>query len=479
VSAPLETCRVAISPELLKRLSDAVLERLPRKSFGYLLSPADSPEANDFVMFEDNVRNSPDWQVQFHAYGQYFVEHDDAGFVATPEESWRVQQEIMSKQAVEVGMFHSHLRHPANLSGIDYDMHTERFENLWHLIVSMRNPQHPQLRVFAVARNDVREMMCRPKQPDLAEQIGFPLDWQSALRSGGHRGARLDGPAKDAAIAQARDCLSLAPDGAPRCQDNEAIVRCLGALLNTGDADVLDQFVTRGFLRGSTARYDEFQEEQMCALAGGFFQMGGSSGERRHFIGEVPCHAVSLASFTVARTAVTRRHYSRFDRALPLDAGTANQPVTGVSWFDALVYALWMDCRLPSEAEFEFACGGGTPDQWSCGTEAALPHTGWFSENSKGILRDVGLLEPNARGLYDLHGNVWEWCFDGYDEHYYAKAPTADPVCLASPHGRRSCRGGSLHSLAEMCRTRYRFSEPASFKACDLGFRLFRDTAAA
>jgi formylglycine-generating enzyme required for sulfatase activity/proteasome lid subunit RPN8/RPN11 len=469
---PLEPGRVAISAELLKRLSDTVLERLPRKSFGYLLSPADSPEANDFVMFEDNARNSVDWQDHFHAYGRYFVEHDDAGFVATPEESWRVQQEIWSKRAVEVGMFHSHLRHPANFSGVDYDMHTQRFENLWHLIVSMRNPEHPQLRVFAVTRNDVREMICRPLIPDAAEQTAFPFDWQRGLGSGGRASVLASGHFKDSAILEARDWLSLAPDGTPRCKDNEAITRCVGALLNIGDADAIDQFVTRGFLRGSTARYAEFIAPKMRELGGGTFQMGSDLADRRHFVGEVPRHAVNLAPFAIAQTAVTHRLYSLFDRSLPMDGDSAKRPVTDVSWFDATVFALWMGCRLPSEAEWEFACHGGTQSEWACGDERTLPRFGWFSENSSGRLRDVGLLEPNAYGLYDLHGNVWEWCFDGYDEHYYGKAPAVDPVCLASPHGRRSCRGGSVRSLAEMCRTRYRLSEPATFRAGDLGFRV-------
>lgn len=473
MNSQLEHAWVSIAAELLQRLSGTVRERLPRKSFGYLLSTTGATVANDFAMFEDNVRNCSDWKGHFQSYGQYFVEHDDAGFVATCEESWQVQQEIWAKHAVEVGMFHSHLRHPANFSAIDYDMHVERFQNLWHLIVSMRNPEQPQLRVFAVSRNNVREMIYCPPIPDAAEQTHLPFDWQYGI------GANSTGCAKDAVMSEARDSLSLARDGTPRCKDNEAIVRSLGALLSTCDVDAIDQFVTRGFLRSSAARYSEFVAPRMRELAGGAFQMGSDAPDRRHFVGEVPRRSVSLTPFAVAETSVTLSLYKLFDRSLPVDSNNANQPVTGVTWFDAMVFSMWMGCRLPSEAEWEFACNCGAQGEWTCRDERALTGFGWFSENSNGALRNVGLLEPNAYGLYDLHGNVWEWCFDCYDEHYYAQAPATDPVCLTSPVGRRSCRGGSVHALAEMCRTRYRFSEPATFKANDLGFRLARSLAAA
>jgi proteasome lid subunit RPN8/RPN11 len=86
------------------------------------------------------------------------VDHADAGFVATPEETWRLQKEIWSRGMVEVAAFHSHQRHPANFSEIDYHMHMRRFPDLWHLIVSMRNPQLPQVRAVAVSERGVREL---------------------------------------------------------------------------------------------------------------------------------------------------------------------------------------------------------------------------------------------------------------------------------------------------------------------------------
>lgn len=454
----------AVAPQMVARLTSTVLDRLPCKSFGYLLAADDSDIASDFVLFEANVRNSPAWKPKFESYGRYFIEHDDAGFVATPEESWHVQQEVWNRRASQVGVFHSHLRHPANFSGIDYDMHIERFEDLWHMIVSVRNPRFPQARIYAVSREAVEETMHAECGADTAQRIAFPLDAAHAARAGGR--------ATDAAVSKARECLALAADGTPGCKDNEAICACIGQLLLSGDAGAFDEFVTHGFLRGSGDRYDELVAPGMRYLHGGAFEMGADPQPRSHFCGEVPRHAVNLSAFAIAETSVTRELYQRFDRSRPSDPHDASLPATGVTWFDAAIFALWMGCRLPTEAEWEYACGAGAAGEWACEAVHHLARHAWYSENSHGDAHAVGLLQPNAFGLHDMHGNVWEWCFDAYDPQFYAAAPLHDPVCLASPFARRSCRGGSVHALAEMCRTRYRWSEPAAFEACDLGFRL-------
>src|ERR1051326_2574481 len=130
---------IVLAPGLIDRLIATVRERFPNKSYGYLVSEGDPKTATDFVLFETNVRNIGVWKERFEAYGKYFVEHDNAGFVTTPEEAWRVQKAIWARGMVEVGVFHSHSRHPANFSGVDYDLHIQRFATLWHLIVSMRN----------------------------------------------------------------------------------------------------------------------------------------------------------------------------------------------------------------------------------------------------------------------------------------------------------------------------------------------------
>lgn len=152
---------IALTTSLYERLVTEITRKLPQKSFGYLVSDIGPRMPTDFVSFQENVRNDQPWRSRFESHGRYFVDHDDAGFVATPEESWRVQREIWARGLEEVAVFHSHQRHPANFSSIDYEMHRERFKTLWHLIVSMRNPNLPQLRAFAITAAGVRELPIR------------------------------------------------------------------------------------------------------------------------------------------------------------------------------------------------------------------------------------------------------------------------------------------------------------------------------
>jgi proteasome lid subunit RPN8/RPN11 len=153
-----EDPHILMPAALLDRLVATIRERLPEKCFGYIVSDVSDTTPSDFFLFRENVRNSPDWKDRFESYGRYFVDHADAGFVATSEESWRVQNEIWRRDLFEVAAFHSHQRHPANFSQIDYEMHIRRFPDLWHLIVSMRNPELPQVRAFAISSRGVREL---------------------------------------------------------------------------------------------------------------------------------------------------------------------------------------------------------------------------------------------------------------------------------------------------------------------------------
>ena len=157
--------QILLPAELHHRLLRAVLGRYPQKSFGYLTSASTPDRPTDFVIFEENIRNDDDWRDVFESRGRYFVDHPDAGFVATPEESWRVQKYLFEKNLSEVAAFHTHLRHPGNFSDIDYDLHISRFGLLWHLIISLRNIQMPQMRAFAVSKTGVHELEIRVLQP--------------------------------------------------------------------------------------------------------------------------------------------------------------------------------------------------------------------------------------------------------------------------------------------------------------------------
>ncbi|MEU6440289.1 hypothetical protein [Streptomyces sp. NPDC047046] len=98
---------------------------------------------------DENVRD--DWIEDFHAYGNYYVDHHDAGFLATPEETWRIEREIRQRSLVTVGVFHSHQRHPAILTSVDVDFHPS--PDLWHLLIVLRNLDYPLVRTFEVTED--------------------------------------------------------------------------------------------------------------------------------------------------------------------------------------------------------------------------------------------------------------------------------------------------------------------------------------
>jgi hypothetical protein len=154
----LEAAPLILGTALLDRLIATAVGRFPTKTFGYLLGRDDPLQPADFVVFRENLRNDGRWRKRFEAYGRYFVDHSDAGFVASPQEAWEMQQEIARRDLVEVGVFHTHQRHPANFSRIDFEMHWRLFESLYHVILSLRNPSFPRLRAFQVSAEGVCEL---------------------------------------------------------------------------------------------------------------------------------------------------------------------------------------------------------------------------------------------------------------------------------------------------------------------------------
>lgn len=154
-----------------------------------------------------------------------------------------------------------------------------------------------------------------------------------------------------------------------------------------------------------------------------------------------------------------------------------NHPVLHVSWNDAFAFAEWMDCRLPTEAEWEYACRAGTNTPFNTGdnlTTAQANYDGNFPYNNQaeGEYREktlpVGSFEPNAFGLYDMHGNVWEWCSDWYGD--YSKEDQTDPK---GPEGgsMRVVRGGGWYSDAQGCRSANR-SYFSPYFPLNFGFRV-------
>ena len=225
----------------------------------------------------------------------------------------------------------------------------------------------------------------------------------------------------------------------------------------------------------------------LVSLPATSFLMGSGPQQPSNFCGEEPRHLVSLSPWSIGAVPVTISTYAVLNPARrPLIEHDGRLPVTGVTWPEAALFSLWMGCRLPTEAEWEASCSGGTDGEWCCGTQEGLVRHAWFCANSEGRPHPVAELEPNGWGLWDMHGNVWEWCQDTHDIGFYAHGTSHDPVNGPAwgsevPHADRDkvTRGGSYQSLPEMCRTRYRFHEPMGLRTADLGFRLAADQPAA
>ena len=163
----------------------------------------------------------------------------------------------------------------------------------------------------------------------------------------------------------------------------------------------------------------------------------------------------------------------------------SDYPALYVSWDDAVAYCKKLSekegktYRLPTEAQWEYACRAGTKTTWSFGNnENALGDYAWYHKNAWDIdetyAHQVGLKKPNAFGLYDMHGNVWEWCHDYYGWDYYEQSPEQDPQGPASGSSR-VLRGGSWNFGARLTRSAFRNGNDAVDRSNDFGFRLVRE----
>ncbi len=211
---------------------------------------------------------------------------------------------------------------------------------------------------------------------------------------------------------------------------------------------------------------------------------GGDAWYRDHLPGEGPQHRVRITRpYWLGATDVTQEEYQRVMGSNPSKfQGDPQRPVEQVSWDDAVEFCRKLSALpgekaakrrygLPTEAQWEHACRAGTTTRWYAGNdEAGLGDVAWFASNVGGQTHRVGQKHANAWGLYDMHGNVWEWCQDWYDKEYYAKSPVDDPG--GPPTGsHRVFRGGGWNVVAGGCRSAYRDHFVPGFRYFNLGFR--------
>jgi formylglycine-generating enzyme required for sulfatase activity len=213
----------------------------------------------------------------------------------------------------------------------------------------------------------------------------------------------------------------------------------------------------------------------MVNLPGSEFTMGSNE-----YPDEAPPHQVKVSPFAISKYEITQAQWKALMGGNPSNFnGDDNCPVERVSWNQAqeFIKRLWdktrnQTYRLPTEAEWEYAARAGSKGKYSFGDDPnRLNDYAWFERNSGGKTHPVGRRLPNAWGLFDMHGNVVEWCQDWYDENYYKQSPRENPQGPLSGEGR-VLRGGSWKLSAIDCRATGRGNDPPDDRYDDIGFRV-------
>ena len=257
---------------------------------------------------------------------------------------------------------------------------------------------------------------------------------------------------------------------------------------------------------------EEKSPEGMVLIPAGHFQMGSNDADAQN--DEQPVHIVHLDAFYMDEHEVTNSEYkefllenprwqkSRIDkrfyngnylhhwRGTNYPPGKANYPVTHVSWYAAIAYAEWAGKRLPTEAEWEYAARGGVAGlKYPLGNTISTSQANY--NNHVGTTTAVGRYAANGYNLYDMAGNVWEWCLDEYDADFYsASRSSRNPISGARtlqgildnftsipPDTSRVLRGGSWFFSAQFLRVANRFRKTPASTNDVIGFRCVRDVA--
>ena len=241
---------------------------------------------------------------------------------------------------------------------------------------------------------------------------------------------------------------------------------------------------------------------EMISLPGGEFLMGSDKGNAD----EAPAHKVKVSAFLIDKFEVTHEMFTKAQLPNPSHwQDNPKKPVERVRWRDAKQYCnerslleklkpcynektADFDCdyaangyRLPTEAEWEYACRAGADGPYDFGQADKLRQFAWFADNATDKTHTVGEKKPNRWGIFDLYGNVSEWCEDVYSPTYYKQSPPADPTGPPNPGKdvKRVMRGGSWKASADMCRATLRQGErtgdsDACFFTDYCGFRCVR-----
>ncbi|MCC7376911.1 MAG: formylglycine-generating enzyme family protein [Verrucomicrobiales bacterium] len=228
---------------------------------------------------------------------------------------------------------------------------------------------------------------------------------------------------------------------------------------------------------------------EMVLVARGTFVMGDKDEV------DAPPHEVTVGPFLMDKNLVTQEQYEKAMGDNPSRWKGEKNPVEQVRWSDAVRYCnkrseleglepcydlqTWKcrfeasGYRLPTEAEWEYACRAGTTTRYFFGDNASkLGNYAWFDKNAGGRPRPAGQKQPNPWGLYDMSGNVWQWCNDFYQVDYYSSSPKEDP---RGPEAgdKKVVRGGAWRFGAETCKSGYRYNESPGYADVCFGYDIY------
>ena len=216
---------------------------------------------------------------------------------------------------------------------------------------------------------------------------------------------------------------------------------------------------------------------EMVRVEGGTFTMGATVEQGSDaYEWEKPTHQVTLSSYSIGKTEVTQELWQAVMGTNPSDFKGSKLPVEKVSWEDCQTFIRKLNAltgknfRLPTEAEWEFAARGGNKSRgYKYSGNNTVDDVAWYKSNSSSTTHPVATKASNELGIYDMTGNVWEWCSDCYSS--YTSASQTNPTGPNSG-SYRVFRGGSWIDYARSCRVSLRFSDPPASRSDYLGLRL-------
>jgi formylglycine-generating enzyme required for sulfatase activity len=239
----------------------------------------------------------------------------------------------------------------------------------------------------------------------------------------------------------------------------------------------------------AAAQTAQASDLEMIRVEGGHFVMGDKDEV------DAPLHEAAVGPFYIDKQLVSQEQFERTTGANPSRWKGPKNPVEQVRWSDAVTYCnkrsqveglepcynlkIWQcnfnasGYRLPTEAEWEFACRAGTATEYFFGDDPArLGEYAWFEKNAGGRPHPIGQKKANPWGLFDMCGNVWEWCNDFYQVDYYKDAPKQDPRGPATGK-TKVVRGGAWRFSDENCRSGYRYNESPGYADVCFGYDIY------